>query len=128
MAFLLLTSWALVLFMFKFGAFSCSMVAFPLNGVFVFLIYAELMLLGFISLLLTVFQGFISDICMPKHLASFMLPCKKKNDSQEGNNHNKYTYQPLWSKRRLLAEGVHHCEQKVLNKVFILITCIYLRN
>ncbi|KNA21680.1 hypothetical protein SOVF_041050 isoform B [Spinacia oleracea] len=70
------------------------------------------MLLGFISLLLTVFQGFISDICMPKHLASFMLPCKKKNDSQEGNNHNKYTYQPLWSKRRLLAEGVHHCEQK----------------
>ncbi|KZV30599.1 MLO-like protein 13 [Dorcoceras hygrometricum] len=36
----------------------------------------ELMLLGFISLLLTVFQGLISTLCVPRNLAEVMLPCK----------------------------------------------------
>ncbi|KAL6545664.1 hypothetical protein OROGR_009538 [Orobanche gracilis] len=36
----------------------------------------ELMILGFISLLLTVFQGLISRLCIPNHLASIMLPCR----------------------------------------------------
>lgn len=36
----------------------------------------ELMLLGFISLSLTVFQSKIASICMPERLNSFMLPCK----------------------------------------------------
>lgn len=36
----------------------------------------ELMLLGFISLLLTVFQGFISRICVPEDLVLHMLPCR----------------------------------------------------
>ncbi|KAL6495042.1 hypothetical protein OROGR_030961 [Orobanche gracilis] len=36
----------------------------------------ELMILGFISLLLTVFQGLISRLCIPDHLASIMLPCR----------------------------------------------------
>ncbi|CAM8886842.1 unnamed protein product [Rhodiola kirilowii] len=35
----------------------------------------ELMLLGFISLLLTVFQTSISKICIPRELARHMLPC-----------------------------------------------------
>ncbi|XP_068642063.1 MLO-like protein 13 [Aristolochia californica] len=35
----------------------------------------ELMLLGFISLLLTVFQGVISNMCIPKHLSHILLPC-----------------------------------------------------
>lgn len=70
------------------------------------------MLLGFISLLLTVFQQFISNICIPEHLTSVMLPCKKETVDHEGSNHNKYAYQPSWSKRRLLAEGGNHCEQK----------------
>uniref|UniRef100_A0A803LR67 MLO-like protein n=1 Tax=Chenopodium quinoa TaxID=63459 RepID=A0A803LR67_CHEQI len=72
----------------------------------------ELMLLGFISLLLTVFQGFVSDICIPKHLTNYMLPCKKENADHEGNSHSKYAYQPSWSKRRLLAEASSHCELK----------------
>lgn len=84
--------------------------------VYVFLIYAELMLLGFISLLLTVFQGFISEICIPTHVTSFMLPCKKETDAPEGNTHNKYAFQP--SQRRLLAEGAHRCVQKVLENYF----------
>ncbi|GLT66070.1 hypothetical protein SLA2020_384620 [Shorea laevis] len=42
----------------------------------------ELMLLGFISLLLTVFQARISKICIPASLANKWLPCKK--DSGDG--------------------------------------------
>ncbi|XVF34349.1 hypothetical protein REPUB_Repub18cG0052100 [Reevesia pubescens] len=54
---------------------------------------AELMLLGFISLLLNVFQGVISQICIPTHLESSMLPCKKQTESKshenstDGSNH-----------------------------------------
>ncbi|KAG0579808.1 hypothetical protein KC19_4G124800 [Ceratodon purpureus] len=36
----------------------------------------ELMLMGFMSLLLVVFQGKIINICMPESWADFMLPCK----------------------------------------------------
>ncbi|XP_024524599.1 MLO-like protein 13 isoform X2 [Selaginella moellendorffii] len=36
----------------------------------------ELMLLGFISLLLTVFQPVIASICMPHNFIEHMLPCK----------------------------------------------------
>ncbi|KAL3724227.1 hypothetical protein ACJRO7_036271 [Eucalyptus globulus] len=38
----------------------------------------ELMLLGFISFLLTVFQRVLSRICISTHLASHMHPCKKQ--------------------------------------------------
>ncbi|KAL6221483.1 hypothetical protein ACLB2K_009234 [Fragaria x ananassa] len=38
----------------------------------------ELMLLGFISLLLTVFQGPIEKICISKKLASHWLPCNEE--------------------------------------------------
>jgi hypothetical protein len=36
----------------------------------------ELMLLGFISLLLTVFQSVVASLCMPERLSRTMLPCK----------------------------------------------------
>lgn len=36
---------------------------------------AELMLLGFISLLLTVFQNKVASICMPERFGHRMLPC-----------------------------------------------------
>ncbi|XP_044499986.1 MLO-like protein 1 [Mangifera indica] len=39
----------------------------------------ELMLLGFISLLLTVFQNMIAKICISEELASKWLPCKKES-------------------------------------------------
>ncbi|XP_078176087.1 uncharacterized protein LOC144569564 [Carex rostrata] len=47
------------------------------------------MLLGFISLLLTVSQGSITNICVPKMVSSSMLPCKKEtltNSSNEAGN------------------------------------------
>ncbi|XP_042004917.1 MLO-like protein 13 [Salvia splendens] len=57
----------------------------------------ELMLLGFISLLLTVFQGPISKICMPQHLSNIMLPCKMAPKEQEASHFSIH-------QRRLLAE------------------------
>ncbi|KAF3447559.1 hypothetical protein FNV43_RR12746 [Rhamnella rubrinervis] len=44
----------------------------------------ELMLLGFISLLLTVFQNVISKICVPKRIVADLLPCKLPHGDEEG--------------------------------------------
>ncbi|XP_012569588.1 MLO-like protein 13 isoform X2 [Cicer arietinum] len=70
----------------------------------------ELMLLGFISLLLTVFQGLISDICItPKH-ATQMLPCKRSDEGLEHEIH----YDTIINKRRLFSSdsGSQHCRQE----------------
>ncbi|KAK8604826.1 hypothetical protein V6N13_082295 [Hibiscus sabdariffa] len=65
-------------------------------------IKSELMLLGFISLLLTVGQGLISDICISKEIAATWHPCSKKhdnsvNESDQGDNTD------TEHRRRLLA-------------------------
>jgi len=39
---------------------------------------AELMILGFMSLLLTVTQDAIIEICIPVRAADTMLPCRKR--------------------------------------------------
>ncbi|KAK6926814.1 Mlo-related protein [Dillenia turbinata] len=44
-------------------------------------IKSELMLLGFISLLLTVGQGLITSICIPESAAATWHPCNKKQES-----------------------------------------------
>nr|GEU67391.1 MLO-like protein 12 [Tanacetum cinerariifolium] len=46
-------------------------------------IKAELMLLGFISLLLTVGQDPISDICIPSRIARTWHPCNKEKEDDE---------------------------------------------
>ncbi|CAL5053708.1 unnamed protein product [Urochloa decumbens] len=43
----------------------------------------ELMLLGFISFVLSLSQGFIVNICIPETATDFMLPCKRDNHSAE---------------------------------------------
>ena len=45
-------------------------------------LFSELMLLGFISLLLTVGQGPISNICIPKAVGATFHPCNKKQESK----------------------------------------------
>ncbi|GMI94712.1 MILDEW RESISTANCE LOCUS O 13 [Hibiscus trionum] len=73
---------------------------------------AELMLLGFISLLLNVFQGLISDICIPTHLESAMVPCKKHTKSE---SHEKYSPQAINNVRLLLSAeigGSDHCSHQ----------------
>ncbi|KAK3030374.1 hypothetical protein RJ639_038902 [Escallonia herrerae] len=78
----------------------------------------ELMLLGFISLLLTVSQGLVSRMCIPAHLANYMLPCKMESVSSGGTHeisiHENYSEQIARNGRRLLAEdtGPENCGRK----------------
>lgn len=81
-------------------------------------IKGELMVLGFISLLLTFGQNYISSICIPVEIADTMLPCPKregthpelehkpdKSSGVEGERHRRL----LWNEHRVLAadsEGV----------------------
>ncbi|XP_030441652.1 MLO-like protein 9 isoform X1 [Syzygium oleosum] len=46
----------------------------------------ELMVLGFISLLLTFGQNYIAKVCIPEHAADTMLPCPLAHSSQYGDN------------------------------------------
>ncbi|XP_068667568.1 MLO-like protein 6 [Aristolochia californica] len=81
-------------------------------------IKAELMLLGFISLLLTVLQGPISEICIPERVANTWHPCKRKaaeTSTDRATNTSNGDVSPasdevigrklLWSSRRILAEA-----------------------
>ncbi|WOL19215.1 MLO-like protein [Canna indica] len=67
----------------------------------------ELMLLGFISLLLTVFQNRISSICVSKDFVSHMLPCKLESSTKEHENYHDtdFYYGHVGNKRRLLSSG-----------------------
>lgn len=74
----------------------------------------ELMLLGFISLLLTVFQGAIQSICIPESLERHMLPCKRTEPTTAATSTEHYLSSFRFSSgggRRLLAEssGSNHC-------------------
>ncbi|KAE8679013.1 MLO-like protein 1 [Hibiscus syriacus] len=53
----------------------------------------ELMLMGFISLLLTVFQGAISKICVSKDTLTHIIPCKLEDNKAtgKGSNHSETT-------------------------------------
>ncbi|KAL4310375.1 hypothetical protein GQ457_01G029840 [Hibiscus cannabinus] len=66
----------------------------------------ELMLLGFISLLLTVFQQSIAKICISKDLADQWLPCGEKKVVAEEHLQTLFSsFLPGGTGRRLLAEA-----------------------
>ncbi|KAK8678911.1 hypothetical protein V6N13_144389 [Hibiscus sabdariffa] len=72
----------------------------------------ELMLLGFISLLLTVFQGLVSKMCIPSYYVStVLLPCKRPS---EGKTHQEYSLQPINNRRRLFSTEttLDHCSKE----------------
>ncbi|CAH8352461.1 unnamed protein product [Eruca vesicaria subsp. sativa] len=82
----------------------------------------ELMLLGFISLLLTVTQGFISKFCVKEDVLMHMLPCSK-HETEASKHKNATTTEHFQSflpivgtTRRLLAEHAAaeagYCGQK----------------
>nr|VDD08817.1 unnamed protein product [Brassica oleracea] len=52
---------------------------------------AELMLMGFISLLLTIGQNYISQICISESIAASMRPCSKSEELKEYPPKNKDT-------------------------------------
>ncbi|KAL5990708.1 hypothetical protein ACLOJK_011612 [Asimina triloba] len=67
----------------------------------------ELMLLGFISLLLTVFKGAISSVCIPQHLTRHMLPCKIQDDRAAATTTHFQSFPAniiLTGRKRLLAD------------------------
>lgn len=69
----------------------------------------ELMLLGFISLLLTVGQGLISEICVSEAIASTWHPCSKKHEKSkhgdEKDGRRRLLLEFPGSQRRILAAG-----------------------
>ncbi|RRT59029.1 hypothetical protein B296_00019472 [Ensete ventricosum] len=69
-------------------------------------LHAELMLLGFISLLLTVFQRTISRICVSRRFFGHMLPCKETSFSpnQEVHHAKGLKLQLTWNNQKLLSE------------------------
>lgn len=63
---------------------------------------SELMLLGFISLLLTVGQGPIAEICVPKAVANSWHPCDKKQETSKHEVEKEVGLVENGSQRRLL--------------------------
>ncbi|XP_057975479.1 MLO-like protein 9 [Malania oleifera] len=73
-------------------------------------IKSELMVLGFISLILTFGQVYIIKVCIPVTLADTMLPCPKRGDyshaeaaHEPGNTGGEHHRRLLWNERRFLA-------------------------
>ncbi|KAL6964534.1 hypothetical protein U1Q18_035586 [Sarracenia purpurea var. burkii] len=62
------------------------------------------------------FQGLLSHMCIPSHLASYMLPCKLETSASSGseNNHGQYFKQTMTNGRRLFATdtGSNYCARK----------------
>lgn len=102
--------------------------------------FAELMVLGFISLILTFGQNYIIQICIPEKVADTMLPCRKEEKPEIGGGEGKGEHaggggnggydggeahhrRLLWdaltviySNRRLLAEpSVPNCPKVKIN-------------
>lgn len=77
---------------------------------------SELMVLGFISLLLTFGQSYIAKICIPEKAANTMLPCNLQKKSEEEHDAGRRL---LWdlatnsSTRRALASDVPSSCSKV---------------
>ncbi|XP_077227674.1 MLO-like protein 1 isoform X2 [Tasmannia lanceolata] len=71
----------------------------------------ELMLLGFISLLLSILQNPIADICIQEHLIRHMLPCKKETKEAQTIHFRTFSGGIPGSGRRLFAGGPpkSHC-------------------
>ncbi|KAF4377122.1 hypothetical protein F8388_017526 [Cannabis sativa] len=62
---------------------------------------AELMILGFISLILTFFQSYIARICIPINVAQTMLPCTLKE--VEKTDEEEHRRRLLWFEHRVLS-------------------------
>uniref|UniRef100_A0A0A0KH24 MLO-like protein n=1 Tax=Cucumis sativus TaxID=3659 RepID=A0A0A0KH24_CUCSA len=74
---------------------------------------AELMILGFISLLLTFGQNYIIKICIPTKVANTMLPCAAKEDKLEKGDEGEHHRRLLMYERRFLAAagGAVSCKE-----------------
>ena len=86
--------------------------------------FAELMILGFISLLLTFGQDYIAKICIPLNVVETMLPCAVKSDKEETKSSDEeHRRRLLWFERRSLAGASYaaKCKTVSLSRFFCLI-------
>ncbi|KAL5703479.1 MLO-like protein 1 [Ranunculus cassubicifolius] len=73
----------------------------------------ELMLLGFISLLLTVSQDRIAKICVSPDLTQHLLPCKKKGEEEELNpSTTSHLLRHLLASKESSSATVGYCAEK----------------
>lgn len=77
------------------------------------------MLLGFISLLLTVGQDLIAGICISRSVAATWHPCSDKNEKEtssedyKGRNLVEYLGSGFGARRSLATKGYDKCAEKV---------------
>ena len=86
---------------------------------------AELMLLGFISLLLVAFQGTIQRICVRESLMHHLRPCKKDDPATAAAH---FSVGFSGGARRLLAGGgadSTHCQKKVRRTRFLELSFVF---
>lgn len=80
--------------------------------------FAELMLLGFISLLLTFGTKYIAKICIPVNVGDTMLPCNKallKEDDSKDDRRRLLSFDEnvVWRRGLAAASGDDYCSSKV---------------
>lgn len=66
-------------------------------------IFAELMILGFLSLLLTFGQSYIVRICIPTDIADKLLPCPLAGTEEESSSEEEHRRKLLSYERRYLS-------------------------
>jgi len=90
------------------------------------------MLMGFISLFLTILQGPISDICIPKSVAATWHPCdakqeekakvEKSSDSKDNSRRLLQFLDSGESHRRFLASKYDTCGEVIIRSAYSLTT------
>lgn len=79
---------------------------------------AELMVLGFISLLLTFGQNFIVKICIPEKAADTMLPCPYKGEKEKSSDEDGHR-RLLWYNHRFLSTATSGSSCKEVSGYFL---------
>ncbi|XP_061372795.1 MLO protein homolog 1-like [Gastrolobium bilobum] len=75
-------------------------------------IKAELMILGFISLLITFGTKYIAKICVPEKVGDTMLPCKKVKVSNDKRMLLSFEENVEWRRVLAAASGDDYCSKK----------------
>jgi len=77
--------------------------------------FAELMILGFLSLLLTFGQSYIVRICIPTDIADKLLPCPLAGTEEESSSEEEHHRRLLSYDRRYLSDHAapYQCKKEV---------------
>ncbi|ESQ50756.1 hypothetical protein EUTSA_v10022829mg [Eutrema salsugineum] len=86
-----------------------------------FLSVAELMILSFISLLLTFGENYILKICIPSHVAHTMLPCPVPTPWKEEEDEKREGHRKLLCSKNCENETINLISAKALHQLHILI-------